>query len=645
MGIHTSPGSGLKTTQEIPLPLKLLSVTALYALLAHLSLRFFSPDGVIGVFWPASGLALAVLLIGGRRYAWGMLAGAFLSDLMISTPVPAALGSATGATAGALLGHWLLSRDRKFDINFQTMGDYIRLIFLAVIPSSAISAIVGVTSLAAFGVLQRANDGQNLLNWWIGDALGLLLITPLLLIWRHRPEQLMDKKRWPEAALVTLLTLLVGQVVFLGWFPDMASGFPRKGYWLFPLIGWAATRLGTHSVIALLCLVTVQAMRGIHDNVAFFANPDVETRLIDGWFFLTIMSLLGMALAMYFKERRQAEANLRIAAIAFECQEGMIITDVHMRILRTNQSFTRIMGYRNEEVVGKTTSFMRSDRHPAAFYEAAWATGQREGTWHSEVWHKRKNGEVFPQWLTCTAVKDTHGVITHYVVTHTDITSQKQQEAKRLANEAAHRDALVREVHHRIKNNLQGITGMLRQFAQEHPEMTDVINQVKSQVRSIAVLHGLQGRTSMDTVRLCELTSAIAGDVQAVWQTPIDVDIPALWQPGIIAEKEAVPIALVLNELLVNAVKHGGKAHGHVSVTLRKGLHEEAIQVTIHNSGHLRSNLDHPTGQHTGLQLVASLMPQDGAHLTREPNDNGVMTRLELEPPVIHLEKTEEISR
>lgn len=143
----------------------------------------------------------------------------------------------------------------------------------------------------------------------------------------------------------------------------------------------------------------------------------------------------------------------------------------------------------------------------------------------------------------------------------------------------------------------------------------------------------------MDTVRLCELTSAIAADVQSVWQTPVAVDIPALWTPGIIAEKEAVPIALVLNELLVNAVKHGGRAHGHVSVTLRKGEDPETVQVTICNSGHLRANTDRPTAHHAGLQLISSLMPREGARLTREQRENKVLTQLEVSPPVLHLEK------
>jgi PAS domain S-box-containing protein len=601
-------------------------------------LTYFSPDGVIGVFWPASGWALAVLLTGGRRYAWGVFAGSLVAELMMGLPLAATVGASIGATAGALLGHWLLVRDRKFNLDLRTMGDYGSLLWKGAVPASALSAFIGVTSLTGFGILGLAEDDKNMLNWCIGDVLGILLITPLVLIWRRRPEQLTKMARWSEAVLLTGLTLLVGQVIFLGWFPDVFPALARKGFWMFPLVSWAAARLGKHGVIALLCLVSAQAMHGLHEGVAYFANEQIEARLFDGWSFLTVLSLMGMNLAMYFEESRRAETGLRIAATAFECQEGMIITDANQLILRTNQSFTRIMGYSNDEVVGKPTAFLRSDRHPPAFFEAIRSDLQRSGHWQGEIWYRRKNGEVFPQWMTLAAVRDATGGISQYVATHIDISEQKHQESKRLANEIKHRNTLVREVHHRIKNNLQGISGILSQFVAEHPETADIINQVKSQMRSIAVLHGLQGRASMDTVRLCELTSAIAEDVRSVWKTPISVDIPALWTPGVIAEKEAVPIALVLNELIVNAVKHGGKAHGYVHVSLRKGRHPEVIHVSILNAGHLRASIDRPTEHHVGLQLVDSLMPQEGARLFREQYEKEVLTRLELGPPVVHLE-------
>lgn len=337
----------------------------------------------------------------------------------------------------------------------------------------------------------------------------------------------------------------------------------------------------------------------------------------------------------------QREQALRIAATAFECQEGMIITDANRVILRTNHSFTRIMGYTNEEVIGKNTSFMRSDRHPASFYDAAWETARQHGTWRAEVWHRRKNGEVFPQWLTSTGVKDARGNITHYVVTHVDITRQKQREAQRVADEVAHRDTLVREVHHRIKNNLQGITSLLRQFAQNHPETAAPMNQAIGQVQGISVIHGLQGGANRSSVRLCELTSAIASEIQGLWQIPLTVDIPPLWTPCVITETEAVPIALVLNELMVNAVKHGGKALGYLSITLRKGPEQNILHVTITNAGQLHPDDLQSEPRHNGLKLVAALMPRNGARIVRAQQGDRVVTLLELAPPVITLDQRE----
>ncbi len=338
---------------------------------------------------------------------------------------------------------------------------------------------------------------------------------------------------------------------------------------------------------------------------------------------------------------RQREEALRIAAIAFECQEGMIVTDANRVILRTNQSFTRIMGYTNEEVRGKTTDFMRSDQHTSVFFNEAWVTARRVGSWQAEVWHQRKSGEVFAQRVTSTAVKNAFGEITHFVITHVDITRQKQQEQQRLRDEAAHRATLVREVHHRIKNNLQGISGLLRQFAQKHPETAEPMNQAISQVQGISIIHGLQGSSVTSAVRLCELIEAIAQEIQALWQTTVVLDMAPHWIPAIIAEAEAVPMALVLNELVVNAIKHGGKVQGQVRITLRAGSMVDTLQISITNAGYLAPDYMQPGKPRNGLQLIAALMPRHGARIVREQHGHQVVTLLELGSPIIILEQKE----
>jgi PAS domain S-box-containing protein len=126
---------------------------------------------------------------------------------------------------------------------------------------------------------------------------------------------------------------------------------------------------------------------------------------------------------------KQAEGELRIAAAAFESQEGMVVTDAHSVILRVNRAFCDITGYNAEEVLGETPRRFQSGRHTADFYRQMWESIQRTGAWQGEIWDRRKNGEVYPKWLTISAVRDKAGAVSHYVGAHFDITERKQAEA------------------------------------------------------------------------------------------------------------------------------------------------------------------------------------------------------------------------
>lgn len=116
------------------------------------------------------------------------------------------------------------------------------------------------------------------------------------------------------------------------------------------------------------------------------------------------------------------ENELRVAAIAFESQEGMLVTDANSVILRVNKAFTNITGYTEAEVIGKNPRMLNSGQHDANFYARMWAGIKSNGFWEGEIWNLRKNGEVYPEYLNISAVKDQDGVVTNYVATLTDIT-------------------------------------------------------------------------------------------------------------------------------------------------------------------------------------------------------------------------------
>ena len=139
---------------------------------------------------------------------------------------------------------------------------------------------------------------------------------------------------------------------------------------------------------------------------------------------------------------RQVETELRVAAVAFDSLEGVMVTDENATILRVNSAFSRITGYTAEEAIGRTPQILKSDRHDAAFFREMWETIHRVGGWQGEIWDRRKNGEVYPKWLTISAVKGEDGVVTNYVGAHHDITERKNAEER--IKELAFFDALTR---------------------------------------------------------------------------------------------------------------------------------------------------------------------------------------------------------
>ncbi|MCJ8168508.1 EAL domain-containing protein [Atopomonas sediminilitoris] len=129
--------------------------------------------------------------------------------------------------------------------------------------------------------------------------------------------------------------------------------------------------------------------------------------------------------------QRQLEDELRQAATVFaSTMEAVLVTDTQRRITQVNQAFTRITGYSREEALGKNPRLLSSGRHTSEFYEQLWQHIADQGQWQGELWNRRKSGEEYPQWLNISAVRDTHGALSHYVAVFSDITPLKQAEQR-----------------------------------------------------------------------------------------------------------------------------------------------------------------------------------------------------------------------
>ncbi len=222
-----------------------------------------------------------------------------------------------------------------------------------------------------------------------------------------------------------------------------------------------------------------------------------------------------------------------------------------------------------------------------------------------------------------------------------DVTEQRMAEQARLRAAIDQRELLVREVHHRIKNNLQGVAGLLQQNAARHPELALVLAEAVGQVRAIAQVYGLQvGMTG--PLGLAGLVRAIAQSVQLTFGQTITVPAAALGVPHQLPEPEAIPVALVLNELLTNAIKHG-QGDGVRCTLLAQG---PDVLVQIAHLGRLPDgfSLAAVPGGVSGLGLVRALLPRRSAELQIEQRGPDVVAEVRLRPPSVRLPQPEALA-
>jgi two-component system, sensor histidine kinase PdtaS len=213
-------------------------------------------------------------------------------------------------------------------------------------------------------------------------------------------------------------------------------------------------------------------------------------------------------------------------------------------------------------------------------------------------------------------------------------------EAERRRQEAAQRAALVREVHHRVKNSLQGVSGLLQRFANNEPHVAPVLNHAIGQLKSVATAYGLKSGYGSEEISLQQMVCSIAEQVGGVWGRPIHINSTLNPMQGYwVTEDEGVPVALIINELLVNAVKHSHSEFCDVQVHLSSTGDDQGCILRITNLPVSDTIGQAESGM--GYKLIHQLLPDTGAHLRTSLVSGLMRVELELTQPVLLIgEKT-----
>ncbi|NOT25035.1 MAG: PAS domain-containing protein [Acidobacteria bacterium] len=289
--------------------------TALYYAAGRLGLSLAFVNASTSAVWPPTGIALAALLLLGRQ-AWPIVAiGAFLVNLSTSGVLVASVAIAAGNTLEALVGVRLIQRFARGLSAFDRTPDILKF-SLAVMVSTAIAATVGVATLTTVGLAPVDDTISIWLTWWLGDAVGAVVVTPLLLLWK--PPFAVE---WNGRRLIELLALAVSVVVVSwGLFGAAPSSTYPLRFLLIPVLLWSAFRFGVRETATSAAVVAVIATEGTLRGFGPFArsNPNESLLLLQA--FIGVTDTMMLSVAAEVKRRRTSEAELRSLNHALEAR-------------------------------------------------------------------------------------------------------------------------------------------------------------------------------------------------------------------------------------------------------------------------------------------------------------------------------------
>jgi PAS domain S-box-containing protein len=437
--LHSSRGSsfaGFWSTSAGRYILELGLVFAAYLLGGRIGLIVPFTSGNVSPVWPAAGIAMAALLLVGYRVWPAIATAAFLVNLFTAIPALAAVVIAAGNTAGPLAGAWLTRQLSGSTPSLTRLKDVFAMILIAAPTGAAISACVGVTVLFGTGIAPWVTFGHAWAVWWLGDAMGVLILTPVALTLFGR------RINSREAAELAVLLASVAATCLLMFHPSVSeqSGIVLAAA-VTPFVLWGAIRFETCGVTAVVFLVSCVVVweTGLGRGPFSGSTAAQNAALLQA--FLAVISVSGLTLAAAIAERSHlmreqarregvAESERRYRRIVETANDGIWMLDNQLVTIFANQRLASLLGYTVSEMLGRSlfdfvfeedsrlnTADLRQPREPVN------EQLQRR--------YRRKDGSELWTLVSRTPTFDEVGAFTGALKMVSDITDHKRAEYER----------------------------------------------------------------------------------------------------------------------------------------------------------------------------------------------------------------------
>lgn len=418
---------------------RMLIMVLLYILLIKLNLEYIQPNQEASVIWLPSGLSLALLLICGKRY-WpavfiGIVSGCML--ILDRSWFQSATVGLFSNTLEPLLCLYLLSviqlYGRKFSTALNEASDFL-ILSLAAVLSSFAAAIIGCTLLNLLGVYDTSKTMINITHWWMGNLLGILLVTPVVLTWRTLPRAPQNKPLFIlEFLALIVLTFICGQVLFMGWMHNIFDK-TSNSYWMFIFICWSALRFGLHGTLLIVSMIAIQSVIAISAGLGVFGQ---STYIVNTWFYLLTLLLVGTTLSTIMQKRRQSDDALVENEIRWKyalegAGDGVWDWNIQNNEVVFSKNWKTMLGYEEHEINNHLAEW--SDRvHPDdkenVFADVqAYLKGEKPSYINEHRMRCKDNSWkwIMDRGMVFSHTKDNQPL--RMVGTHTDISRHKQLE-------------------------------------------------------------------------------------------------------------------------------------------------------------------------------------------------------------------------
>ncbi len=306
---------------------RMAALTAVYVATAKLALMMDAVSGFATLVWPPAGIALAALLRGGSRMWPSIAVGAFLVNLWNGAPLVSALGIAAGNTIEAVIGYVLIRRVVSGAFSLARLRDVSALVFGAAGISAMIAASVGVLSLVAGQVIGGSQLGETWRAWWLGDAVGIVVVAPLLLLRAVDFRVTLGSRSWAERVTLALAVMVCAWVVFgpSGLSPANDS---RQAYLMFPVLIWAATRFRERGAVVITFAMATTAVAGTALGHGPFASASLHENLIGLQAFMMVLAVTGLLLGASKAQLEAADARAAFLTRTSEILAGSLNYEV-----------------------------------------------------------------------------------------------------------------------------------------------------------------------------------------------------------------------------------------------------------------------------------------------------------------------------